>query len=330
LTGDSHPWQNAPSTPSSYRGHYSQQGRSRSTDGDRFNESVCSNGSDISPSEPQLLVQKLIDGGISTIEQQKTLRALQRSLKNPQAWANREPAKKKLHAASPPWVDSPDFRSRLLDSPDGRSTLLAKNDEPLVHGIGYTDTSSVLHEAQGVKLDVANFRDAYKGTKIKYLLHDWQEEYQRQKPVERCEYIVDGAGARSANGCYLRNGVFNGRPKYSQVSGGGTIYWNTGRKINYRDDTTGWYYFAASDTFLPPVGTWTTDGYPLGNASPAPRLTTQDRQPGHVLPQLLEMLILSVALAVLLVCFASFSSSTSHKSCAVEHHAGSEAYTSGY
>ena len=82
-----------------------------------------------------------------------------------------------------------------------------------------------------------------------FLCPDWHYVYDQQDSNHNslkagkkwCDYIVDGAGVLSTNGCYLLNGTFKGKPKYSQVSGNAIIYWSVGWKINYRDDTTGWY-----------------------------------------------------------------------------------------
>ncbi|CAJ1434805.1 unnamed protein product, partial [Effrenium voratum] len=78
-----------------------------------------------------------------------------------------------------------------------------------------------------------------------------------------------GVGAR-VNGTYVACGTHNARPKYQQQDGRAIIYFNTFWKINYRDDTRGWYYQHADSAAPVPCGAWSTEGYVGGDASPAP------------------------------------------------------------
>lgn len=90
------------------------------------------------------------------------------------------------------------------------------------------------------------------------------------------EIIVSGAGGRGArtNGEYKRIGMHNGRPLFQMVGGHSIIYFNRLWKIS-SGNTRGWYYSQPhSDASQgPPLGTWTTDGYPRDDANPPPTVS---------------------------------------------------------
>lgn len=82
------------------------------------------------------------------------------------------------------------------------------------------------------------------------------------------------AGGRGSqvNGRYVPTETFNGRPKFRQINGSGIIYYDSFWKINFHDDTGGWYYSHPLPNVVPPIGDWTTQGYGGEDADPAPLL----------------------------------------------------------
>jgi hypothetical protein len=91
---------------------------------------------------------------------------------------------------------------------------------------------------------------------------------------------VIGAGGvgQVLNGTYKPAGTHCGKPKYAQVDGQAIIYFSPkGWKLNYRDKCSGWYYKHADvSSGVPPQGQWSTDGYPNGDADPAPFVSYDD------------------------------------------------------
>jgi len=90
------------------------------------------------------------------------------------------------------------------------------------------------------------------------------------------EIIVSGAGGRGArtNGEYKRIGMHNGRPLFQMVGGHSIIYFNRLWKIS-SGNTRGWYYSQPQPDASqgPPLGAWTTDGYPRDDANPPPTVS---------------------------------------------------------
>lgn len=93
--------------------------------------------------------------------------------------------------------------------------------------------------------------------------------------------VVRCAGQVSMNGRYFQEGVFQGRPKYKQVSGQGIIYFKYGGwKLNDEDDTGGWCYEAAQDSSMPPMRAWSTAVSRYGTAPSLCLGTCQDIEEG--------------------------------------------------
>ncbi|CAE7567909.1 traf6-b [Symbiodinium natans] len=91
-------------------------------------------------------------------------------------------------------------------------------------------------------------------------------------------FIVSGAGGvgASVNGVYSCVGTLNGKSKYQLQDGRAILYYHDFWKINYRDDESGWYYSHPDEkSESPPLGEWTTEGYFLGNAEPAPTVAVE-------------------------------------------------------
>ncbi|NDD92208.1 hypothetical protein EBZ37_08995 [bacterium] len=86
---------------------------------------------------------------------------------------------------------------------------------------------------------------------------------------------VKGAGGVgiSCNGEFCVNGTFKGRPKYKKKGGEAIIYFKECWKLNYQDDTEGWYYSVSGNEPFPPERIWTTEGYDDDDANPAPSVS---------------------------------------------------------
>ena len=100
-------------------------------------------------------------------------------------------------------------------------------------------------------------------------------------------FQVSGAGGVGAavNGRYVQNGVHLDRPVYAQVGGEAVIYFSDCWKINGARGYDGWLYAVESATgALPPTGRWTTFGYDIGDADPAPIVKTEASGPSSGSP----------------------------------------------
>jgi len=89
------------------------------------------------------------------------------------------------------------------------------------------------------------------------------------------KFVVADAGGdgESVNGAYsMVVDTFNGRPKYKKDSGHAILFFDNIWKINWQDDTAGWYYSYTSTAMDVPGGQWTSD-HP--RVDPAPTVTLQ-------------------------------------------------------
>lgn len=90
-------------------------------------------------------------------------------------------------------------------------------------------------------------------------------------PVPTGNMIVAGAGSAEANGTYLRDGDFNGRPRYTiegQTSINGIVWDGTQWRINYDEA----YYISINDVDSPDLAeTWSADT----GATPVPTVTAE-------------------------------------------------------
>jgi hypothetical protein len=139
--------------------------------------------------------------------------------------------------------------------------------------------------------------EGYRGPNMRPLpivSHQWRSP--------ECSFlVVTGAGGSGArcNGTYRRSPEFHEKcPVFRQVGGDSVLFRRGGLwLINYKNDFGGWYYSQKADLAcpnLPPEGKWTTKGYAVGDANPAPTVRrhtgTRPKEEPEV-PQMVEVWI---------------------------------------
>lgn len=90
------------------------------------------------------------------------------------------------------------------------------------------------------------------------------------------DFVVAGAGGvgSAVNGSYRQAGELEGRPMYRQVGGECVLFFRGFWKLNDTARTCVWRYSMHNATGeRPPTGPWTTYGYSLEDALPAPTVT---------------------------------------------------------